>query len=258
MPSIAICLWFMPFMADALPETCSPGDSCQASSTMSAHHVQGLSLLQYRMGQAPEKAAADATTAAPADAQDATTAAPAEATTSAPATTENATGNATNVTNASNATNATTPAPGPLGCATKSDPRASAWFAETSPDGTPCVFAADVRDEGSHCIMSEGEYGSNGWCYTSADQSTWGSCNELCPLYGPTAKLGAKIDGVAEVVKDIGGMLNASGNASATATDGSAGPAADAATTTAAPADAKEAPAADAKAAPAADAKAAE
>lgn len=222
-------------MANAVSDTCSQGgDSCRAPK------VDGLSLLQYQhvMGQAPEKAAADDAkapaeaakdAAAPADAKaaaDATTTAAAatDATTTAAATTTG-TGNAT-----ANETNVTTAAP-VTGCATKNDPRASAWFAETSPDGTACVFAADTRDEGSHCIMSDGEYGSNGWCWTNLDQSTWGSCNDLCPLYGPAAKLGTKIDGVAEVVKDIHGMLNSSGASDETTT---AAPAAD--ETTAAPA----------------------
>jgi len=79
---------------------------------------------------------------------------------------------------------------------TKEDPRVKAWFTETSPVGTPCVFGVDgdVRDEGSHCIFDNGEFGSNGWCYTAKDRSSWGSCNGDCPLYGPSKQLGKKID----------------------------------------------------------------
>jgi len=65
------------------------------------------------------------------------------------------------------------------------------------------VFGADVRDEGSHCIFDEGMYGSNGWCFTAADGSAWGSCNEDCPLYGQGAQLGKKIDTVAKVIKTV-------------------------------------------------------
>jgi len=276
-------------MAEAVPETCSNlGDSCEK-----APEVAGFSLLQYRMEQAPEKAPADAAkedakepakedagkaeekTEAPADAKEAAkeaatdagtnNAAPADAENAAPAAADNATVNATGnaSSNVTNETNATTPAPS--GCVTKNDPRASAWFAETSPDGTPCVFAADVRDEGSHCILSDGEYGSNGWCWTSIDQSTWGSCGDNCPLYGPAAKLGSKIDGVAKVVEGIHGMLNVSDPAAnASSGENTAAAANEAAVPEAAPAgDAKaedagkkeEAPAGDAKAAPEADAK---
>lgn len=53
--------------------------------------------------------------------------------------------------------------------------------------GTPCVFGADFRDEGSHCIP-EFEYGSRGWCYTRMDQTSWGSCSESCDAALPEAE----------------------------------------------------------------------
>jgi len=91
------------------------------------------------------------------------------------------------------------------GCAVKEDARAKAWFAETSAAGTPCVFGVDgdVRDEGSHCIFDNGDYGSNGWCYTSKDRSSWGSCNDQCPLYGPSKQLGTKIDNMGQMVDKV-------------------------------------------------------
>merc|ERR550514_700719 len=47
-----------------------------------------------------------------------------------------------------NTTNATTTN---ANCVTRHDPRATSWYAETAPDGTPCVFGVDPRDEGRHC-----------------------------------------------------------------------------------------------------------
>lgn len=118
--------------------------------------------------------------------------------------------NATNITNATNTTNttnanATEITPVPTGCAVKDDPRAKAWFAETSPEGTPCVFGVDgdARDEGAHCIFDNGDFGTNGWCYTSKDRSSWGSCNGKCPLYGPSKQLGKKIDHMDKMVDKV-------------------------------------------------------
>lgn len=125
--------------------------------------------------------------------------------------------NATTVTNATNATNTTgketeeaSTTPAPTGCAVKEDPRARAWFAETSTEGTPCVFGVegDVRDEGSHCIFDNGDFGSNGWCYTAKDRSSWGSCNDLCPLYGPSKQLGKKIEHVDKMVDKVMKVLD--------------------------------------------------
>jgi len=77
-------------------------------------------------------------------------------------------------------------------CITREDPRASSIFHTTSPVGTPCIFGVDPRDEGSHCIMEGGKYGSFGWCCTSNSKQSWGSCAESCPLLGSSI-LGAKI-----------------------------------------------------------------
>lgn len=79
-------------------------------------------------------------------------------------------------------------------CVTKEDPRAYHWLYTTSPAGTACVFGVDPADEGHHCILSDGKYGSYGWCYTSKDKSSWGSCSENCPLYGLTGLLGRKVN----------------------------------------------------------------
>lgn len=61
-------------------------------------------------------------------------------------------------------------------------------------------FGVDARDEGSHCILESGKFGSNGWCYTAEDASTWGSCEQGCPLHGSTAKVAEKIEGLANAV----------------------------------------------------------
>jgi len=90
-------------------------------------------------------------------------------------------------------------APHSAGCVTRKDPRLKAWWASTAPEGTPCVFGVDARDEGSHCV-AETLYGSNGWCFTSADQSTWGSCGDTCPLFGPNKILGQKLHGVGDQI----------------------------------------------------------
>jgi len=100
--------------------------------------------------------------------------------------TDNSTGSTNLSNNTSNVTNHST-------CITREDPRASSTFYTTSPAGTPCVFGVDPRDEGSHCIMEGGKYGSFGWCFTSKSRQSWGSCSESCPLFGPAKTLGAKI-----------------------------------------------------------------
>jgi len=71
-------------------------------------------------------------------------------------------------------------------------------FAVTSPAGTPCLFGTDNRDEGWHCIMDAGKYGSLGWCWTSKSHSSWGPCSEHCPLFGQAGVLGKKIDAFGE------------------------------------------------------------
>mmetsp|Transcript_85865 Transcript_85865/g.165295 ORF Transcript_85865/g.165295 Transcript_85865/m.165295 type:complete len:333 (-) Transcript_85865:70-1068(-) len=97
----------------------------------------------------------------------------------------NSSANVTN--NTSNVTNVST-------CITRADARVYSAFYTTSPAGTPCVFGVDPRDEGSHCIMEGGKYGSFGWCFTSKSKQSWGACSESCPLFGPSKVLGAKIN----------------------------------------------------------------
>jgi hypothetical protein len=81
------------------------------------------------------------------------------------------------------------------GCSTRFDSRAVSSFATTvSTAGSYCIFGVDDRDEGSHCILSDGSYGTNGWCWTAEDRTTWGSCNEFCPLWGPAGVLEKRID----------------------------------------------------------------
>lgn len=71
-----------------------------------------------------------------------------------------------------------------LTCATGGQRKAS-WFSDTAPEGTPCVFGVDQRDEGGFCIHDDpAAHGPNGWCWTKEDRSEWGSCNDACPLTG--------------------------------------------------------------------------
>eukprot|EP00419_Tripos_fusus_P009545 CAMPEP_0172663964 /NCGR_PEP_ID=MMETSP1074-20121228/6280_1 /TAXON_ID=2916 /ORGANISM="Ceratium fusus, Strain PA161109" /LENGTH=229 /DNA_ID=CAMNT_0013480039 /DNA_START=73 /DNA_END=759 /DNA_ORIENTATION=- len=79
-----------------------------------------------------------------------------------------------------------------------------AWHVVNSPSGTPCVFGADTRDEGWHCIMDAGRFGSLGWCWTSKSKSSWGSCSESCPLFGPARVLGKKIDALRDNIRRLG------------------------------------------------------
>merc|ERR1719379_1506213 len=67
------------------------------------------------------------------------------------------------------------------GCVVVEDPR---FQKESSvAPGTPCMFKADVRDEGYHCIPDT-DLGTFGWCYTKLDKSEFGRCAESCPLWG--------------------------------------------------------------------------
>lgn len=103
-------------------------------------------------------------------------------------------------------------------CVTRKDERVWSLFTGIAPEGTPCVFGADDRDEGFHCVYSDGAYGENGWCFTTKDASVWGSCNSHCPLYGAPAALGSKIDGIAKVMSKISDKvdkLDAKANATA-------------------------------------------
>lgn len=125
---------------------------------------------------------------------------------------ENAEEEGENSNNASaNATSNTTNETKGTNCTTRQDDRVQAFFTITSPPGTPCVFGVigDARDEGSHCIYDGGMFGSNGWCYTSKDRSSWGSCNEHCPLWGSAEQIGKKIEKVAKVVAEVVKLVNA-------------------------------------------------
>jgi len=90
-----------------------------------------------------------------------------------------------------NVTNRTT-------CVTSTPRSGGLSMAATSPAGTPCIFGSDKRDEGWHCIMDAGKYGSLGWCWTSKTHSSWGPCSEHCPLFGQAGVLGKKIDAFGE------------------------------------------------------------
>jgi hypothetical protein len=90
------------------------------------------------------------------------------------------------------------------GCATRYDSRATSnSFTTVSKAGAHCVFGIDERDEGSHCILSDGSYGTNGWCWTSEDRTTWGSCNEYCPLWGAAGVLEKRIDKMGLAVTNL-------------------------------------------------------
>lgn len=75
------------------------------------------------------------------------------------------------------------------GCVTQDTENAQALYSYVSPAGSPCLFGVDERDEGSHCIDQAGEYGPNGWCWTSEDLESWGKCSNGCPVSGADAEL---------------------------------------------------------------------
>jgi hypothetical protein len=95
-------------------------------------------------------------------------------------------------------------------CVTRSDSRANSPIDgyTTSPADTPCVFGVDDRDEGSHCMLDGEKYGSFGWCYTSADKTSWGSCSEGCPLYGYAGELGKEIETLKSEIARLGGSVD--------------------------------------------------
>eukprot|EP00413_Alexandrium_margalefii_P031677 CAMPEP_0204577310 /NCGR_PEP_ID=MMETSP0661-20131031/42272_1 /ASSEMBLY_ACC=CAM_ASM_000606 /TAXON_ID=109239 /ORGANISM="Alexandrium margalefi, Strain AMGDE01CS-322" /LENGTH=376 /DNA_ID=CAMNT_0051586133 /DNA_START=75 /DNA_END=1202 /DNA_ORIENTATION=+ len=105
-------------------------------------------------------------------------------------------------------------------CVTRADPRASALGYATAKAGTPCIFGLDDRDEGSHCVLDEGRYGSLGWCWTSASLNEWGSCNDGCPLFGQAKVLGSEINALArelEVLRRAAAAATAAAAVKATA-----------------------------------------
>jgi len=83
-------------------------------------------------------------------------------------------------------------------CTTRADPRSGSWQFQfgvnTAAPGTPCIFGVVPADEGSHCILSDGKYGSFGWCYTRPDRTEWGSCAEGCPLVGTEGVIAKRVD----------------------------------------------------------------
>lgn len=89
------------------------------------------------------------------------------------------------------------------GCLTSRDQtlaKDNAWFPwMVSLPRVPCKFGIDPYDEGWHCMgIGDPKYGSYGWCYTRDDMTEWGLCGENCPLAGPLAKLGNKMEGLRE------------------------------------------------------------
>jgi len=75
------------------------------------------------------------------------------------------------------------------GCVTRETENAQALSSYVSLAGSPCLFGVDDRDEGCHCIDQAGEYGPNGWCWTSEDLESWGKCASGCPLSGADKEL---------------------------------------------------------------------
>jgi len=82
--------------------------------------------------------------------------------------------------------------------------KSSMFGGHVSPAGTPCVFGLDPQDEGYHCTLDKGRYGSFGWCYTNKDRSSWGACNQDCPLFGLAKIIG---DRLKAAQKDLGDRL---------------------------------------------------
>jgi len=80
--------------------------------------------------------------------------------------------------------------------------KSSMFGGHVSPIGTPCVFGIDPRDEGYHCMIDNGMYGSFGWCYTNKDRSSWGACNQDCPLFGLAKVIGNRLKNVTEDLGD--------------------------------------------------------
>jgi len=84
-------------------------------------------------------------------------------------------------------------------CVTRDDTRVVSDMSYTAaPPGTRCVFGVDRRDEGWHCIMDGGRFGSNGWCFTSSKRDMWGSCEDDCPLSGQAKVVGTRVENVSD------------------------------------------------------------
>jgi len=102
-------------------------------------------------------------------------------------------------------------------CFTVEDPLQGPWGYAPATPGSPCLFGQDPRDEGSHCILDEGRFGSNGWCFTSIDLTSWGSCCAACPLYGPAGELEKKMVGISARVQKLAEVVTDALNSSALA-----------------------------------------
>jgi len=113
------------------------------------------------------------------------------------------TANTTTATTTTTATSTTITMTSNTTCLTRYDPRVTYMGYTASPAGTLCMFGVDDRDEGQHCIMDQGQYGSLGWCYTSQNKSSFGACSEGCPLFGQAKILGQKIDNISNVLQGI-------------------------------------------------------
>jgi len=94
-------------------------------------------------------------------------------------------------------------------CVTKYDPMVySTLRYSAAKPGSPCIFNADPRDEGWHCILDGMSYGSNGWCWTDLQMTTYGACSEDCPLFSQQKVLG---DRMKRMEQKLDRLLNASG-----------------------------------------------
>mmetsp|Transcript_46314 Transcript_46314/g.106926 ORF Transcript_46314/g.106926 Transcript_46314/m.106926 type:complete len:195 (-) Transcript_46314:64-648(-) len=91
------------------------------------------------------------------------------------------------------------------GCVTISSPLAhGSLVRDLSPDGTPCAFRADARDEAAHCMGTEsGQYGQYGWCWTDLARTQWGSCSRECPLAGKPHTLGEKLNTLESLISQL-------------------------------------------------------
>merc|ERR550525_2069246 len=74
--------------------------------------------------------------------------------------------------------------------------------------GSPCIFNADPRDEGWHCILDGMSYGTFGWCWTDLQRTTYGACSQDCPLFSQQKVLG---DRMKRMEQKLDRLLNASG-----------------------------------------------
>merc|ERR1711985_198173 len=86
------------------------------------------------------------------------------------------------------------------------------WVSYVAKPGTPCVFGVDPLDEGKHCMdVGSQYYGSYGWCWTDKATTTWGICDESCPMVGHLHNLDQKIDTLNATVhkhhKDLVGSM---------------------------------------------------